>query len=155
MPWTGLANQSKQIRAVQRIGINWWPCQTAAAAPAGEGTQASPRVTKSSSSCKTQVTHHALDLLASDIPNAAAYSSPSTLPKRGRPTTATPALDDFRISLSPAQSESGKTVTSELMSPSSINWFHCLSPFRNQSSRFNLKRCAQDSRGVCNVFHRL
>ena len=35
--------------------------------------------------------------------------------KRCRPTSATPAFDDFLVSLSPSQSESNKTVTSELV----------------------------------------
>ena len=69
-----------------------------------------------------------LTLFASDDPNPAVYSSASalllamilcffcTLIRRCRPTSATPALDEFNASLSPAQSESEKTVTSELLS---------------------------------------
>ena len=126
MDWVGKSEQADQSSPAHWNQLVAMP-NSSSSTSAGEGTQASPTVTKSSSSCKTQVTHRALDPLASDIPNAGAYSSASTLPKRGRPTTATPALDDFRISLSPAQSESGKTVTSDLMSPNSINWIHSLS----------------------------
>ena len=76
---------------------------------------------------------------ASDAPIAAASSSASALLlamilcflvyafKRCRPTSATPAHDDFLVSVSPAQSESEETVTSELMSPNSKTWIHCLS----------------------------
>ena len=91
---------------------------------------------------------------ASDAPNAAAYSSVSTLLlamifcflmytyRRCRPTSATPALDDFLVSLSQAQSESEETVTSVPMSPNSKTWIHCLSPVKC----FNLlKLCCEGS----------
>ena len=63
-----------------------------------------------------------------------------------RTTSATPALDDFLVSSSPAQCESEKTATAELMFPNSNTWIRCLSPSKYRTSRFNLEKlCSEGS----------
>ena len=52
----------------------------------------------------------------------------------------TPALDDFRVSLQPAQSESVNTVNSSASFPYSNTCLHCLSRFRYLASLFDLAR---------------
>ena len=61
------------------------------------------------------------------------------------PTTATPALDDFLVSLSSAQSESEKTVTSELMSPENLDPVSLCLQVPNES-RFSVEKlCCEGS----------
>ena len=82
-------------------------------------------------------------LFASDAPNAAASSSASALLfamtlcfrvyafRVCLPSIITPALDDFRVSLQPTQSESVNTVSSSASFPYSNTCPHCLSkPFQ-------------------------
>ena len=89
---------------------------------------------------------------ASDAPNAAAYTSASALLfamtfsfrvcafKVCPPRKRTPALDDFRVSLQPAQSESVNAASSSAIFPYSNTCHHCLSRFRYLASLFNLAR---------------
>ena len=109
--------------------------------------------------CKTQVAHHALDALrfsrseCSCIQLCFCTASGDALSvscvrfsKRCRPTSATPALEVFLVSLSPAQSNPEKTITSELTFPNSKTWIHYLSPIKYRTSRFNLEKlCCEGS----------
>ena len=89
---------------------------------------------------------------ASDAPNAAACSSASALLFAMTfcfrvyafmvcpPSIRTLALDDFRVSLRPAQSESVNTVSSSAFFLCANTCLHCLSRFRHMASLFNLSR---------------
>ena len=89
---------------------------------------------------------------ASDAPSAAVYSSASALFFAMTfcfrvyafmvclPSIRTLALDDFRVSLQPVQSESVNTVSSSAIVPYFNTCPHCLSRFRYLASLFNLAR---------------
>ena len=119
----------------------WRMCSVAFASMASNGFTAKPK------------SHIMLwTPFASDAPNAAAYSSASALLYAMTfclrvyafmvclPSISTPALDDFRVSLQPAQSESVNTVSSSASFPYSNTCLHCLSRFRCLASLFNLAR---------------
>ena len=85
-------------------------------------------------------------------PNAAAYSSASALFlamifclrvyafKVSLPSSFTPAIDDVRVFLKPAQSESENVFTSSTILPRLSTCVHCLSRLNCLTSLFNLAR---------------